>query len=239
MMKKMNKKTVILCCAAAALLLSSIGIGVSLAYLGTSANKDNNITIGYNKTSIEESDWSEPSELAMTNNLDKTVTVKNNSDSVPCFVRVYAEFSDSSLGDLAKVKRSDSSGFESWAVFKSTLAATAATASNSWVFIPEDTTDTDKNHAELKGYFYYTSKIGPGDSTSPLFTDVQVNYSNDPANDSNIDKIRDLEMIVYSETVQTTETGYIVKNDASVYGYEYGYNEWLDAWKSYLKVTTT
>ena len=232
MMKKMNKKTVILCCAAAALLLSSIGIGVSLAYLGTSANKDNNITIGYNKTSIEESDWSEPSELAMTNNLDKTVTVKNNSDSVPCFVRVYAEFSDSSLGDLAKVKRSDNPEFESWADFKSSLA----TASNGWVFISETTPDAAQ---KLKGYFYYTSMVAPGASTSPLFTDVQVNYSNDPANDSNIDKIRDLEMIVYSETVQTTETGYIVKNEASVYGYEYRNDEWLDAWKSYLKVTTT
>ena len=65
---------------------------------------------------------------------------------------------------------------------------------------------------------------------------------------SNIDRIVDYEMIVYSEILQNTETGLYVSGTTSEYGYEYkdgSYNtnnewqegEWKEAWKSFLKMT--
>ena len=63
--------------------------------------------------------------------------------------------------------------------------------------------------------------------------------------DSNIDRIHAVDMIVYSELIQTVETGTTQvsgvdeENQATVsdvYGYDYGTNnEWRAAWESFLK----
>jgi len=62
--------------------------------------------------------------------------------------------------------------------------------------------------------------------------------------DSNIDRIVPVEMIVYSELVQTVETGSTIVTstvdgqpvESTVYGYDYGAkNEWKKAWESFLK----
>ena len=81
--------------------------------------------------------------------------------------------------------------------------------------------------------------------TERLFDSVVYSYS-DNDKESNIDLISGFEMIVYSETVQTVETGSVEvsKMDENnnpvmetVYGYDYAEkNEWLKAWKSYLRV---
>ena len=67
---------------------------------------------------------------------------------------------------------------------------------------------------------------------------------------SNIDRIVDYEMIVYSEIVQNTETGLYVSGTTSEYGYEYKDGstdpnnnvwhdgEWKEAWMSFLKVSS-
>ena len=119
----------------------------------------------------------------------------------------------------------------------------------------------------MEGYFYYTkaldakterldnegSVVRDGQnnivydiaSTPQLFDSVKIDYKKYDAQSSvidgsNIDRIVPVEMIVYSELVQTIETGStIVTNDgqtSTVYGYDYGAkNEWKKAWESFLK----
>ena len=74
---------------------------VTIAYLGTNDSAKNTVNVGYGDVSIDES-FEEPSELSMENDITKQVKIQNRS-TVPAFVRVYAEFADSSLADKAKV----------------------------------------------------------------------------------------------------------------------------------------
>lgn len=210
----------------------SVGVGVTLGYLAGYDNKDNTMKIGHETAKVSEVNWSEPEMLQMSNSFDKEVAVKNEG-SVPCFVRVYAEFSDSTIGALAKVTANDTD--YTWAEFKAGLSNAATPITTDWVFIP----DTSSEDAKLRGYFYYTKVVPVNGYTSNLFTDVKVDYSGGVSGVSNIDLIRDFEMIIYSETVQTTETGAIQYSNVSTYGHVYTDAEWKDAWKSYLKVPAT
>ena len=120
--------------------------------------------------------------------------------------------------------------------------------------MPESTTN-----GKLGGYFYYTEVLNTNPSvpegkpaynkpnvTERLFDSVVYSYSDDE-HESNIDLISGFEMIVYSETVQTVETGSVEVSKVdehgdpvmeTVYGYDYAEkNEWLKAWKSYLRVS--
>lgn len=233
-----KKKIIVICSVAAAAAAISVGVGVSLAYLAAYQNVDNTITVGHNTASIQESDWSEPDTLSMHNTLDKTVTIKNASDSVPCFVRVYAEFSDSDIASRALVSNDNRVSFRTWSQFKEDLTSTNT---GNWRYIPDGASGED---SKITGYFYYIEALPSGGETSPLFTDIKINYVDDDDNTtSNIDLIHDTEMIIYSETVQVKEAGAIDSNGASVYGYNYDKpagtdDEWKKAWKSFLKVST-
>lgn len=112
-------------------------------------------------------------------------------------------------------------------------------------------------NGKLGGYFYYTKSLAakngdtPGGKTPDLFDSVKVDFQkydehSEVVDSSNIDRIKSYEMIVYSETVQTVETGgkeVSVDVDgtpgtSTVYGYEYKDSEWKEAWKSFLKIST-
>ena len=140
----------------------------------------------------------------------------------------------------------------SWAKFKTELAKTgnARTIKSDWVYVASD----DTNH-NLDGYFYYTKKLTPEDDavttdvTTKLFDSVTIDYKKYDAQSSvidgsNTDRIVPVEMIVYSELVQTVETGSTIVTStvdgqsvqSTVYGYDYGENdEWKKAWESFLK----
>lgn len=233
-MRKRLKKSAIVLSAALSVLIITLGIGLTIAYLGRSASKENTIIVGIGDASIDEQ-FSEPSEQRMVNeNMRKEVTVKNTG-TVPCFVRVYAEFSDSEVADSASIY---SYGVKmSWSDYKNAL--TAADFSPDWQFIPL-TGGTDPK--ELRGYFYYKKILQPGESTSKLIEGVATDFRT-YENDSNIDRIKAYEMIVYSETVQTVETGAAEVTETvggqtvtrNVYGLEYTDAQWKQAWKSYLQ----
>ena len=225
----MNKKNlIILLGTMAAAVACSVGVGVTLAYLGAKDAKTNTVQVGHDKAKISEV-WEEPSKQVMNNPAQtKEVTVENTG-TVPCFVRVYAEFSDSEVREQAQASI-DGTNFFSWEDYKTRM--TAGSLSEDWTFIPETGTAQPE---PLRGYFYYQKILSPGETTSPVLKQVKVDYTGGDPQESNIDRIRDFEIIVYSETVQTTETGGLEKNGESVYGYEYQASEWLDAWKSFLK----
>ena len=131
-----------------------------------------------------------------------------------------------------------------------------------WVYVA-----ADAQHPELEGYFYYTKALDAKTerldnegsvvrddqnnivydiaSTPKLFDSVTIDYKKYDAQSSvidgsNTDRIVPVEMIVYSELVQTVETGSTIVTDngqtSTVYGYDYGKNhEWKEAWEHFLK----
>ncbi len=218
MMKKINRNKIIIICIAAGVILSLTS--VTLAYLGTLKNKENRITVGHDDVSITE-DFSSPEKMEMRNYTTKEIKV-TNTGNVPCYVRVFAEFSDSKVAAGASVM-TENFEYKSWADFKDELADATNTISENWRYVKSTGTD-DK----IGGYFYYTKKLPVGASTeAPLIRGVKTDFSS--GTDNNIDRIKDFDIIVYSETVQTTELG----------GEEFEDNEkpaWRQAWESFLKV---
>jgi len=263
---------------ASAVVLSLI-TRLTVAYLGdTTKTAQNNLNVGYADVSIVET-FTQPSELKMLNeNITKQVKVQNNS-TVPAFVRVYAEFSDSELAAKAKVKYGNRE--YSWSDFKEALNYSTINSefakTTKWRYVPTDNTE---NGTKLGGYFYYTDSLTAykpavgetaveGQTTEALFDSVTIDYRSTKtengnqvpnADDSNIDRIVPLEMIIYSELVQVIDTGRSVvttktvdSNGNPVAGVDdvqssrYGYNfsddglgnkeEWEDAWKRFLYKT--
>lgn len=78
-----------------------------------------------------------------------------------------------------------------------------------------NTTDWVK---ESDGFYYYKNKLSAGESTTPLFTKVKIN---DDATDKAINALNDLDLIVYSESVQAmnAETGNYYSDYTSAWAY--------------------
>ena len=243
-----KKKKLALISVFAAVLAVSVGMSATIAYLGQTENKKNTMKVGHGDLEISE-EFTSPEEVSMISEVTKQFSVKNTG-TVPSFVRLYAEFSDSEVAAKAKVKFGDN--YYTWSNFKSYLTDTnnsddakALKALTKWRYVSDS--------SKLGGYFYYTGLLKPGISTDELFEKVKVDFVKYDANgavidNSNIDRIVDYEMIVYSEILQNTETGLYVSGTTSEYGYEYkdgSYNtnnewqegEWKEAWKSFLKMT--
>ena len=243
-----NKKRVLIASAAVIVAALSLTVGITLSYLGKTTDKKNTIKVGYGDVEISEN-FDEPPEMSMVNpDIEKKIYVQNKS-TVPAFVRVYAEFSDSKIADQAKVTYTPKTENAvpvtvTWAQFKTDLAE--GNTVSDWVYVASDST----NH-NLDGYFYYTKTLTPEDDavttdvTTKLFDSVTIDYKKYGAQSSvidgsNTDRIVPVEMIVYSELVQTVETGSTIVTDngqtSTVYGYDYGKNhEWKEAWESFLK----
>ena len=247
-----NKKKVLIGSAAVIVAALSLSVGITLSYLGKTTDKKNTIKVGYGDVEISEN-FDEPSEMSMINpDIRKEIYVQNKS-TVPAFVRVYAEFSDSKIADQAKVTYTPKTENAdpvtvTWAQFKTDLAE--GNTVSDWVYVASDST----NH-NLDGYFYYTKTLTPEDDavttdvTTKLFDSVTIDYKKYGAQSSvidgsNTDRIVPVEMIVYSELVQTVETGSTKvtstvngqEETSTVYGYDYETkNEWKKAWEHFLK----
>lgn len=163
------------CVAMAALTL----IGATDAYLASHSSKQNNYTVGKNEISIDEKFDPVTAQQNMT--YTKDVTVSNTGD-VPCYVRVFLQFSDSDVRDVSQVSR-DGNTFETWDDF-------VKDTSGSWKYIASSTDKT------LGGYFYYTKPLQPGESTSSLLKTVKTDFAS-------ADDVKPYDVIVYSESVQT------------------------------------
>lgn len=223
-----NKKKFAAICIGVLILAASVG--TTLAYLGAIDNKDNKIKVGTDIAQVSET-FTEPEIQKQENTTQKEVQVKNTG-TVPCFVRVYAEFSDSYIASIAKVANKDApeeNDYSAWETFKNTLAGETNTIAADWKYIKEGTDDVADN---LEGYFYYT-KILPLDNsdttdvdesvTSSLIKKVKVTYPNENTEDY----IRDYEMIVYTETVQAVDTN----------GKEFAAADWQTVWDRFLNKT--
>ena len=210
----MKKRTLIIIVAAALVFAAATAV-TFYAYLQNTVQKSNEFTIGEDKAEVTEA-FTEPPEMHMTDTFEKVVSVQNTGTSEE-FVRVYLDFSDSYVRDKAKIvyTKNGTQTSKSWSEFINDLPI-------DWAYVSEsDATDG----ALLGGYFYYTKKLAAGQTTPPLMDGVQTNFAASEG-DSNVDNIDDFDIVVYAETVQTTE----INAD----GTEYTDSDWKPAWRSFL-----
>ena len=209
----MKKRTLIIIVAAALVFAAATAITV-YAYLQNTVQKSNEFTIGEDKAEVTEA-FTEPPEMHMTDTFEKVVSVQNTGTSEE-FVRVYLDFSDSRVREKAKIvyTKNGVSQEADWSGFLNDLP-------DDWHYVSE----TDTDGALLGGYFYYGKILEAGETTPPLMNGVKTDFTSYDG-DTNADNISDFDIVVYSESVQTTEI-----NSA---GRVYTVNEWRLAWLSFL-----
>lgn len=188
-----------------------VAVSFSIAYFSNADTKENKFTVTKGDVSIKES-FPEVSRQDMDNTFQKKVQVTNNGSS-DCFVRMYVDFSDSRVRDKVKILCGGIT-YYSWSDF---LERTGRYSD--WEYVSDNT-------SKLSGYFYYKKVVPVNGTTDPLFTQVKLKYAEN-SEDSNTDKIADFDIIVYSETVQTTE----INSSGTVYSD----SDWRNAWRSFLK----
>lgn len=208
-----------------AILIASLGIGVVFAYFTHARKLINKFTVGNNTITITE-EFTPPKELKQgINTYSKKVQIKNTG-TTNAFVRVYAAFSDSDVAATSFIAANKPKNVTvaSDATFDAVTTAMKNAGyklssdfwkengpSNDWIYIPED---SDEN---LGGYFYYTKSIAPGKSTTDLMNTVSTWFKTGQ-------DVKDYEIIVYAESVQTADKDGVTFNDA----------DYQTAWTEYL-----
>jgi len=159
-----------------------LGAGGTLSYLTHSRAKMNSITVGTNRSGITE-EYEPPGELKAGENVFKKSVCVENTGSVPCFVRVFADFSDSRIAKVSKLSP-DGENFYPASEYQSHLPA-------GWVYVPEE-------EGLLGGFYYYTGELKAGEKTVPLFKKVATVFETQ-------EEVTGFEILVYSESVQALD----------------------------------
>lgn len=189
-------------------LLLTVSVGIVSAYYTNSDKNKNQFTTGENENKIVE-EFNPPDEqIAGSNKYQKQVKVQNTGN-IPCYVRLYVDFSDSEILNYSRFS-DDNTNFYPANPEKSDSFADYLNnkAGSKWKY--------------SDGYYYYTEPVEPDKSTEPLFGWIDTDYN------QHGDKIRQYEVMVYSETVQTLDTN----------GNQYTDSEnnpaWKQAWNDFL-----
>ncbi len=198
---KKNKKIII---AVLAVVVTAI-VGTVLAYLLSNGSKENKLTVGKNNVQVSE-EFSTPEKQTSDTKYPKSVKIFNTGE-IDTYIRVYADFSDSFVRSNSKFSDDGGTTYHSAdrtdetdnvaidnaaANFVTYLNRKNRDSGGKWVFVP----DNDSNK-KLAGYYYYTEPVAPGGSTDYLFTNVETIYED-------ADKIRQYDLVVYSESMQIT-----------------------------------
>jgi len=190
----MNRKKIFMILGSTVILFVIIPM-IVLAYLRSIPNeKKNEIDVKSVRETIEETFPTVESQKAGENTFQKEVAVKNNG-TAPCYVRVYMNFSDSTIRDSSKLSI-DGTNFKKWDDYlnkEATLPGTllSDTADGEWIYL-------DSGNEKLDKYFYYTKYLKPEESTDLLLKKIKTTYEN-------LQQITDFQVIVYSETVQAVD----------------------------------
>ena len=212
---KSRKKGIAIAVVSGGLLLVA-GL-IAIAYFMDNNNRNNTVKPAENVLEISE-DYKPPPEQTLNDNIyKKEIRIVNNGNA-PCYIRVYADFSDSSVRSRSYLSNDWDEVTNAGNFYKAernltdseTYAANLGTAAPEWDFVSDDDT------TPLAGYYYYKERVAPGASTEPLFTYVKTRNTSD-------EEIQQYDILVYSESVQITGM------DGRVY------NDYRDAWQDKLK----
>lgn len=184
-----------------------VSVGVTLAYLTDNREKENTVTVGYDSIEILE-DFSAPAEQSKETTYKKEIKI-SNTGNVPCYVRVYVDFSDSKIRNYSSFSI-DADKYYSADRDKDNPDSYVNHLPTGWEFIPDN-----DNNTKLAGYYYYTLPVNSGESTPSLFTYVKTAYSDES-------EIQQYDIIVYAESVQT-----IGQDGEKLNDYKQAWNEFL------------
>lgn len=190
---------------AVVLMLALAAISGTFAYLTDWRKLENKAAAGDNTITIIE-EFDPPKEMHEgENEYAKKVQIKNTG-TIDCYIRVFADFSESDIKDISKLHNGTA-----WV----NASDYALNLPEGWYFVPEtDPADGD----QLGGYYYYDQAIKPGDSTKPLFTRVMTTFASEA-------DVRNYEIIVYAESLQTLDRN----GDPFT-----GADAWKNAWIEFL-----
>ncbi|MGN1458371.1 MAG: SipW-dependent-type signal peptide-containing protein [Acutalibacteraceae bacterium] len=213
----MKRKTKIIATTVSAVCVVLVAVGVVFAYMTDSREKDNSFTVGYDSIEIVE-DFSPPSQQQQTTIYKKQVQIKNNGN-VPCYIRVYADFSDSTVRSRSYFSDSDDISADTYYYSANRDTTDPNSYVNNlpkgWVFIPDNYSDT-----ALAGYYYYTKPVQPNDSTPTLFKYIKTVYTDE-------NEIRQYDVTVYAESVQTVLKDGTQKDGTQLDDYKEVWNDFL------------
>lgn len=206
------KKKRLVSVLAVAFLAAAVVVGTTVAYLTANSNKQvNSVSVGYDSVEIVE-DFNPPTKQKTETIYKKSVRVRNNG-TVPCYVRVYVDFSSSEIRDISSFSL-DGTNYYSASRNSSDSSAYINHLPDKWKFIPDNS-----DPSSLAGYFYYIEPLSPDNNISnisdELLTFVKTRYPNtiEP---------QQYDIIVYAESVQTID-----KN-----GKDTG---WYNTWSEFLE----
>lgn len=157
-----------------ALLLCIASVSASFALFSSWKTATNNLSVGHNEIEAVE-EFDPPPKLEKDTTFRKTVQVRNTGN-VPCYVRVFAEFSDSEIKKIARFS-ADGKSFTSVSEYQKNPP-------KGWVY------DASTS------YYYYTSPVQPGEETPALFHSVRVVFPNEQS-------VREFQVIVTADSIQT------------------------------------
>lgn len=210
-----QKSKTILTIASGAVLVSLVG--VMLAYFIANDNEPNLVGVGEDKITVTEA-FTQPAQ-EQEFKYRKLVKIKNTG-SIPCYIRVRLEFSNSDVQNVASFssenqRENDNPPPDS--SFKSAQIAEGEddyinNLPDGWVYIWEKNTVTP---AVTNGYYYYTKVVKAGDATNALISWVKMNYLDE-------DDIQAHDVYVYAESVQTIDP-----NSGTAY------TDWKAAWNGF------
>ncbi len=197
----------------AVITLAVLTVITAFAYFTKVINtRDNSVTIGYDSVEIVE-EFVPPEKQTEITTYKKAVSVKNNG-TVPCYARVYVEFSDSEICDISYFAQSETGSYYSASKDSANPDSYIIHLPENWIFVPESEGE------KLGGYYYYTKVLAPEDSTSLLFSHVKTDYTGSEIG------IRQYDIIVYAESLQTV-TSDSVDHSGETDG-------WRTAWTEFL-----
>lgn len=209
----MKRKTKIITASVSVVCVLLVAVGVVLAYMTDNRDKANSFTVGYDSIEIIE-DFAAPPAQSTETIYKKQVQIKNNGN-VPCYIRVYADFSDSSIRNGSYFSNSDDSTVGPYFSADRDTTNTNSYVNNlpeGWAFVP----DNDTNNPALAGYYYYTKPVQPNESTPTLFKYIKTNYTTDE------NEIRQYDVMIYAESVQT-----VLKDGSQASSYSQAWSEFL------------
>ena len=195
-------------------------VSILLAYFGADDTEPNLVGVGEDEITVTEM-FTQPNQ---EQNFAYRKLVKiDNTGSVPCYIRVRMEFSNSDVQNVASFSAAnqgeddtapDDDTFKKAIIPNSTTDTTyyVNNLPDGWVYVweenPQDPTVTN-------GYYYYTEAVPAGESTNALISWVKMNYGD-------INDIQAHDLYIYAESVQTVDPNS-----------DLAYPDWQTAWHNF------
>lgn len=176
------------------------------AWLTDWGQMNNQFVVGRNDIGITES-FKPPKEMGSGDTIFAKEVQVSNTGTVDCYVRVFADFSDSEVKEQAylsgeKLNTAEDARWVKATDYRNNLP-------ENWVYV-------SLGEESIGGYFYYTKPLAPNEDTTYLIRSVRVDFEN-------AEKVKDFEIIISVESVQSLDSN------------GQPYDSWKDCWVDFIE----